>query len=212
MSPNPAVQVKVCGVRTPEGAQAAVDAGADLLGFILYPPARRYVPPERVRAILAGLRGRSGIRAVGVFVNQEPAHIKAVAESCGLDLVQCCGDEAPEAVRLAGRPALKVFRPGTGNAPDFAAYALHAALLEPPSGGWGGTGRALDWSLARAITDRPDRPPVFLAGGLRPETVAEAIRAVRPDGVDVSSGVERAGAQDPERIAAFVRAAKGAKL
>src|SRR5689334_8475850 len=96
--PESAVLVKVCGNRTLQVAQAAIDHGADLLGFIFYPPARRYLPPEQAAVLLRQLRSRSGIRAVGVFVNQEPAHINEVAELCGLDLVQLCGDETAEMV------------------------------------------------------------------------------------------------------------------
>jgi phosphoribosylanthranilate isomerase len=87
---------------------------------------------------------------------------------------------------------------------------LFAALLEPPAAGWGGAGQAWDWGVARSITDLPSRPPILLAGGLRPDNVAGAIAAVRPEGVDVSSGVEIDGVQDSARIAAFVAAAKGA--
>jgi phosphoribosylanthranilate isomerase len=273
--------VKICGVRTLAGAQAAVDAGADLLGFICYPPARRYVPPEQITAILAGLRGRPAVRAVGVFVNQPLEEMHAVADGCGLDLIQLSGDEGDEVVSLLDWPVIKAWRggplsgfaisppgvgesqhlaigsvpgtswhddgpgmlpssrprsspPGVGERPGEGACfqrspgqgaspsqrsgerafptqrPLFAALLEPPEAGWGGAGQAWDWSVARSVTDLPSRPPVFLAGGLRPENVAGAIAAVRPDGVDVSSGVEVNGAQDPARIAAFVAAAKGA--
>jgi phosphoribosylanthranilate isomerase len=285
-----AVLVKICGVRTLAGAQAAVDAGADLLGFICYPPARRYVPPEQIAAILTGLRGRSAVRAVGVFVNQPVDEMHAVADGCGLDLIQLSGDEGDKVVSLLDRPVIKAWRggplsgfgnkgplsgsaisppsvgesqrlatgsvpgtswhddgpgmlpssrsrsspPGVGERPGEGACSqrspgegaspsqrsgerafppqrpLFAALLEPPEAGWGGAGQAWDWSVARSVTDLPSRPPVFLAGGLRPENVAGAIAAVRPDGVDVSSGVEIDGMQDAARIAAFVAAAKGA--
>jgi phosphoribosylanthranilate isomerase len=235
-----AVLVKICGVRTLEAAQAAVDTGADLLGFICYPPARRYVSPAQITAILAGLRGRSAVRAVGVFVNQAVEEMNAVASACGLDLIQLSGDEPMEVIKALNRPAIKAYRPeamqhadpGRGRPPclPFRIPAqrsqmeygggqargpaptsrLHAVLLEPSSAGWGGGGTLLDWRIARAVTDLPVRPPVFLAGGLTPENVGGAIAAVRPDGVDVSSGVEKNGAQDSARIAAFVAAAKGA--
>jgi len=202
--------VKICGTRTLAGAQAAVDAGADLLGFILYPPARRYVPPDQVALILRQLRGRSTVRAVGVFVDQDVAHIAAVADRCGLDLIQLSGDEAAELTRALSRPVVKTFRPASAaDLPDFPAYRLHAALLEAPGRGWGGNGRLTDWSIARAVQRSAARPLVFLAGGLHAGNVGDAIAAVQPDGVDVSSGVETGGVQDPERIAAFVAAAKG---
>jgi phosphoribosylanthranilate isomerase len=239
--------VKICGVRTLAGAQAAVDAGADLLGFICHPPARRYVPPEQIAAILAGLRGRLTVRAVGVFVNQPVDEMHMVADGCGLDLIQLSGDEGDEAMSLLEWPVIKAWRGhlplkqqanstkpaeagwsrrGTGRdtapaglsrlrtvSPTLQRRAgLFAALLEPQAAGWGGAGQVWDWSVARSVTDLPSRPPVFLAGGLQPENVAGAIAAVRPDGVDVSSGVETNGVQDSARIAAFVAAAKGATI
>ena len=201
--------VKICGVRTLEAAQAAVDAGADLLGFNCYPPARRYVSPAQITAILAGLHGRSNVLAVGVFVNQALEDMNAVSDACGLDIIQLSGDESVDVIEALNRPAIKVYRPKARDA-DFSRGRPHAVLLEPLTAGWGGTGVALDWGIARAVTDLPVRPPVFLAGGLTPESVGAAIVAVRPDGVDVSSGIETNGAQDSARIAAFVAAAKGA--
>ncbi|HEV7215590.1 MAG TPA: phosphoribosylanthranilate isomerase [Chloroflexota bacterium] len=234
------VLVKICGVRTLEAAQAAVDAGADLLGFICYPPARRYLPPEQIAAILESLRHRSSVRAVGVFVNQPLEAMNTVAVACGLDLIQLSGGEEDDVLPLLNRPVMKVWRlagrgqGGHGGPPlpvpsvTIAASSpppglgeglgrrpavrtnLFATLLEPAAAGWGGAGRSWDWSAARSITDLPSRPPVFLAGGLDPENIAGAIAAVRPDGVDVSSGVEVEGVQVGARIAAFVAAAKGA--
>lgn len=218
-----AVLVKICGVRTLEGAQAAVDAGADLLGFICYPPARRYVPPERIAAILSGLRGRSGVQAVGVFVNQPVDEMNLVAAGCGLDLIQLSGDDGEDVMAVLDRPVIRVLRLGdhppvnvarrfsvgyeAGATPRDHLFAIH---LEPLAAGWGGAGQPWDWSAARSFTDQSSRPPVILAGGLQPDNVAGAIAAVRPDGVDVSSGVEINGVQDGARIAAFVAAAKGA--
>jgi phosphoribosylanthranilate isomerase len=206
---DPNILVKICGVRTLAGAQAAVDAGADLLGFICHPPARRYVPPEQIAAILAGLRGRSTVRAVGVFVNQPVDEMHMVADGCGLDLIQLSGDEGDEVMSLLEWQVIKAWR---GHLPLKRRAGLFAALLEPQAAGWGGAGQVWDWSVARSVTDLPSRPPVFLAGGLQPENVAGAIAAVRPDGVDVSSGVETNGVQDSARIAAFVAAAKGATI
>jgi phosphoribosylanthranilate isomerase len=208
--------VKICGVRTPEGAQAAVDAGADMLGFICYPPARRYLPPDRIAAILGGLRGRSAIQAVGVLVNQPAEEMNALALTCGLDLIQLSGDEPVALARRLVRPVVKAVRPDQRTFAEAARLArragLRALLLESSQGGWGGQGAVMDWSLARAITALPDRPPITLAGGLTPDNVAVAIRAAEPDGVDVSSGVERNGAQDPARIAAFIGAARRARM
>jgi phosphoribosylanthranilate isomerase len=213
------VLVKICGVRTREGAQAAIDAGADFLGFICYPPARRYVAPAQIAAILGGLRGRSAVRAIGVFVNQPVDEVNAVAALCGFDLVQLSGDEPADMIALLDRPAIKAFRPTGGLLPHqrsgegawrWPMPNLFAAHLEPSGAGWGGAGVPWDWGIARSFLALPARPPVILAGGLRPENVADAIAATRPDGVDVSSGVETSGVQDGARIAAFVAAAKGA--
>lgn len=229
-----ALTVKICGVRTLAAAQAAVDAGADLLGFNCYPPARRYAPPAHIANILTALASRSRVQTIGVFVNQPVEEINALADACDFDLVQLSGDELVEVQGRINRPVIKAVRPSRPFAslteandalsPAFAAWwtaalrsagregpAVRALLLESAAGGWGGAGKRMDWRLARSFTAQASRPSLVLAGGLHAENVAEAIVAVQPDGVDVSSGIETGGEQNIGRIAAFIAAAKGAR-
>lgn len=218
-------QVKICGLTHLADAEAAVRAGADLLGFICYPPSPRYLPPEAIAAILADLRPllaevaqRDGrcVRTVGVFVDEAPATVAHVLETTGLDLAQLHGGEPPAAlVALAGR-GFKALRPthrleaeaeaewyaglGPADGPDLLVDAFHPQA-------YGGTGRRADWEAAAALAARYR---LLLAGGLTPANVAAAVACVRPWGVDVSSGVERTpGRKDHAALAAFVAAAKG---
>lgn len=198
---------------------AAVAAGADMLGFILFPKSPRYVTPAQVAAIVAALR-RSGqtLPLVGVFVNAAPAAVRAILDETGLDLAQLHGDEDVAAfTALAGR-IYKALRP-QGVEDALAA----AAAWTPLAGGqgpqllvdaydpraYGGTGQKADWGVAAEIARR--YPRMLLAGGLAPANVAAAVRSVQPWGVDVASGVERTpGSKEPEKVRAFVAAAKTA--
>lgn len=203
-------RVKICGLREVEHVAAAVEAGADLIGFIFYPRVRRYVDPHLVKEMLDAVpRGQT--RAVGVFVDEDPHRVNAIAELCGLDLVQLSGNESPAVCRAIRVPALKTIhvaraieREQVGRFRDLV-YALH--LDTARSGQFGGTGEAFDWTVAR---DLDVGMPVLLAGGLAPDNVAQAIETARPWGVDVSSGVEVDGRKDSERIRAFIGAARGA--
>jgi phosphoribosylanthranilate isomerase len=291
-------KIKICGITNLEDAQVAVEAGADLLGFIFYEPSPRYVAPERVRDIVAGIReyvsrvtchvsrvtyqacpelnpepdeGRSrrvssarsqglGVRSeeagegeeqlhnptshisyltskiqnpkpvlsavegskiqnpqfVGVFVNSPLETVAHILDFCRLDAVQLHGEETPEfAKRFEGR-AFKALRPQSqaeaeatirrylpcrpaAGLPYFLVDAYHAKL-------YGGTGRVTDWSMAANIARRY---PMMLAGSLTPANVAEAIQAVRPWGVDVSSGVEaEKGGKDHQKVRAFIEAVR----
>jgi len=214
--------VKICSLGRPEDARAARAAGVDLAGLI-FAPARRQVTPEVAAAIVAALRDGPGAapRAVGVFVDEAPDRMNALAERLDLDLVQLSGDEPPETIAALARPAIKTLRLRPGTSPSDARRLAEQYLSAPVPPvaliveGWvpgapGGTGHVADWSLAAALAAEY---PVILAGGLRPENVADAIRAVRPLGVDVSSGVEVPGAvgvKDPARIHAFAAAARAA--
>jgi phosphoribosylanthranilate isomerase len=201
-------RVKICGLREVEHARAALDAGAELLGFIFYPPVRRYVEPTAVRALIDALP-RGAFEAVGVFVNEAPSRIDEIAELVGLDLVQLAGDEPTELNRRLTRPVARTVHVDPATTPEqIAARARGARLIHLDTkqpGSYGGTGRPFDWEIARWAGELG---PVLLAGGLTPENVACAIAQARPWGVDVSSGVERDGAKDPERIRAFVAAAR----
>lgn len=206
--------VKICGLTTPEDAAAAALAGADLIGLNFHPPSPRFVTPEAAARIIAAARREApAVRAVGVFVDVDRATIDAAVRGAGLDLVQLHGAEPPDWCRALPWPWLKAHRLRSEADVDriaawletpeslFLADAWHPTLA-------GGTGRALDADLARRAAGLGR---MLLAGGLTAETVAEAVRAVRPAGVDVASGVERApGVKDHARMRAFIAAARGA--
>ena len=193
-------KVKICGITREEDARFAADAGADFLGFVFASGSPRYVTPGRAAAIAGSVRSAgTPARLVGVFRNEEPEIVRAVAHYVGLDLVQLHGEEGEDDIRAAGLPVIKALRVG---APvpraDRTAGAdwLLFDTIDPMLAG--GTGRTFDWSLLAAV-DRAR--PFFLAGGLTPDNVAAAIAAVRPDAIDVSSGVESApGVKDHERV------------
>lgn len=205
-------QVKLCGIRTLSHARAAVDAGAEYLGFMLA-PSRRQVSPDAVREIIKEL-GRARARYVGVFVDPDPDEARRVAVHLGLDVVQLSGSEKPEDVARIGVPVFKVVhvRPESDLEAEIERYADVAEMLlldTYRAAAAGGTGEAFEWSSAVEVAARY---PVMVAGGLRPDNVAEAIRTVRPAGVDVSSGIETQGEKDPARMRAFVAAVRGTQL
>jgi phosphoribosylanthranilate isomerase len=201
--------VKVCGVTTPEDALVAAEAGADAIGLVFWPESPRCVGVERARRISEALP--APIVRVGVFVDAPAADLERIADEAGLDLLQLHGHEPPEALPPLHRRAWKAVRVGSDFvAADALRYEGRAAgiLLDTRvDSAPGGTGRAFDWALAREV--RKGASFLVLAGGLRPDNVAAAIAAVRPDGVDVSSGVESApGRKDPVRVRAFIEAAR----
>jgi phosphoribosylanthranilate isomerase len=210
------VQVKICGITNLEDALAAMEAGADLAGFVFYPPSPRHVTPERAGEIIAALRRsetgtvrEAPLRTVGVFVDEELARVWEAIENCDLDYAQLHGGEPPEYVAALGERAIKALRVRSAadverlGAYRAAAYLLDAYHPTKP----GGTGQAWDWGLAMAAKRYG---PVILAGGLTHHNVAEAVRRVQPYGVDVSSGVESApGRKDAAKVQRFVAAAKG---
>lgn len=203
--------VKICGVTSPEDARAAVDAGAAAIGLVFWSRSPRAVDLLAARRIAASLP--PFVLRVGVFVDESPDAIARISDGVGLDLVQLHGGEPPEALATLPRRALKAVRVGSGFRPeDVLRYAGHAAGLLLDSGDAalpGGTGRPFDWSVVAGLRERLGF--VVLAGGLTPDNVATAIRAVRPDAVDVSSGVEAApGRKDPAKMRAFVAAVRGA--
>jgi len=200
-------RVKICGITCLEDALAACDAGADALGFVLAPEAKkrnRYIEPAAAFEIIAELP--PFVTTVAVCVNESIQQLANYLTH--FDCVQCCGDETPSDLPPA-QVTLKAFRAG----PDFdvqrmlyyeaRGYVLDAAV----QGEHGGTGQTCDWEVARAAV--ATGKPIVLAGGLTPENVAEAVREVRPFAVDTSSGVESApGKKDHDRIRAFVHNAK----
>jgi phosphoribosylanthranilate isomerase len=201
------VRVKICGVCRVEDARAAVAAGADFLGLNFHPESPRYLPPEHARTLAEAV---PGVPLVGVFVDAPRERVEAVAALVGLAALQFHGDEPPAYCRGWPWRTIKAIRarPGVVPAEVAAAYATDYVLLDSfVPGTPGGTGRALDPASALGI------PParLFLAGGLAPETVAAAVRRVRPYAVDVASGVERRpGEKDHAKLEVFVRRAKAA--
>jgi phosphoribosylanthranilate isomerase len=183
-------RVKICGITNLEDALAAVEAGADLLGFNFYKRSPRYVTPEMARGMIEKLS--ESVASVGVFVNEpEPEAVERIAREAGVSAAQLHGDETPEfCSRIRGLLTIKALRVGPNyDAARAAEFGTDALLLDAfVKGEWGGTGHTFDWALARRT--RESVPKLFLAGGLTPENVAAAVEAVNPYAVDVCSGVE----------------------
>ncbi|MCC7518841.1 MAG: phosphoribosylanthranilate isomerase [Verrucomicrobiae bacterium] len=204
------VRVKICGITNLRDARLAVRAGADALGFIFAAESPRRVTRAQAAAICRRLPPL--VARVGVFVNAPAEEIRRTAAACGLDAIQLHGEEPPSACRRLPARTIKAFRlRHTADLRLLRRYPVDAWLVDAfaKNGRRGGTGRLSDWTLARRAA-RMGRP-VFLSGGLTPENVASAIRAVRPYAVDACSGVERApGRKDPAKLTALIRAARAA--
>jgi phosphoribosylanthranilate isomerase len=200
--------VKICGVTTAGDAARAARAGADAIGVNLWPGSKRYVPVPDAGAVLAAVP--RGVLKVGVFVNAPAAEIALALETLGLDRAQLHGDEqAADYAALDPARIVKVVRVrDQASLDDGAGWKPGLWLYDAYVDGFGGAGVAAPWPVIAAGARRP----FLLAGGLTPENVAEAIRATRPDGVDVASGVEsRPGMKDAAKVAAFVAAARAAR-
>lgn len=201
-------QVKVCGIGDRDSALAAARAGADLLGFHFCPSPRR-IAPEVARDIVAEVRALPGRipDIVGVFIDPTEAEVEATVRLVGLDRVQLHGREAPGF--RASRPILKVLRVRETGIEDDRRWPDPILLDSWSADGRGGTGRTWRWDLAETLARRR---AVMLAGGLRPDNVADAVRSLRPFGVDVSSGVETGtpGRKDPSLLLEFVQAVRRA--
>lgn len=200
--------IKICGITSLADALAAVEAGADALGFNFYRPSPRYISPNDAREIIKQLP--ETILTVGVFVNEDVESVVRIVAEAGLSAVQLHGDESPEyCAALAGNYIIKVFR--AGDDLDVEDYTVDAIMFDTKDDVLrGGTGRVFDWSLAH----RPkiSQPRLFLAGGLSPENVADAIAMVQPYAVDACSSLEQSpGRKDQARMRAFVEAARGVK-
>jgi phosphoribosylanthranilate isomerase len=208
----PKVKVKICGITNWTDARHAVEAGAQFLGFNFYRPSPRYIRPAVARQIIRRLPER--VATVGVFVNESEASMLAIVRRVGLDYLQLHGDERPEQVaRLEQKiPVIKAIRVRDSFRPKHL-HSFHRAsaiLLDGfDARRHGGTGKTFNWNLARRSNGSRR---IFLAGGLTPENVAEAIRVAHPYAVDVCSGVElRPGRKDPARIIALMWAVRGAE-
>jgi len=201
--------VKICGITTMTDARAAVKAGADCLGFNFYAKSPRCIDANvcmKITDMLA--REHSAVLKIGVFVNMPVLQILAVMQSCQLDLAQLHGDEGSDVLRQLGQRAFKAYRgiPATVN--GYVRVEPPACLVDASvKGAYGGTGITADWSAAAQLAARV---PLFLAGGLTPDNVADAIRQVKPWGVDTASGVEsRPGVKDAGKMKDFIQAVRG---
>lgn len=204
------MKIKICGITNVADARAAVEAGADALGFVFHAASPRNVSPDAVRTIIGQLPPL--VLAVGVFVNEDVTVVRDLMDACGLALAQLHGDESSGYCESLGRPVLRAIRlKDRGSLLALAEYKgrarVRGVVVDAFSeSAFGGTGRVADWHLA---AEAAAATPVILAGGLTAENVAEGILTVRPYGVDVSSGVEASpGKKDHAKIAAFVRAVR----
>ena len=204
-------RIKICGITREEDLAAAVAAGADALGFVFYAPSPRYVTPQRAAQLMALLP--AFVTKVGLFVNETAPAVRAVLAQTTLDLLQFNGDEDADYCCQFGRPWIKAARVRPGL--DLLEYAgtfagvpgVAGLLLDAHVEGYGGGGQTFDWSLIPQSLPLP----VILSGGLHPGNIAEAVRAVRPWAVDVSSGVEAArGIKDAQKITEFIAGVRDA--
>ena len=214
------VRIKICGITNLADARAAIDAGADMLGFNFFRPSPRFIEPHDARAVIAHLRtelagGAQSVAMVGVFVNESsPESLARVARETAIDAAQLHGDESNEFCRrlkqlLPELTVIKVLRAGDEFEPEEAVtYDVDGIMLDTPHSKLrGGTGEVFDWALARRARDLV--PRLFLAGGLSAENVGKAIAQVRPYAVDVCSSIESApGRKDAEGMKAFVTAVR----
>lgn len=205
------VKVKICGITNLADAIAAVEAGADAIGLMFYERSPRYIEPASAAQIARALPEH--IMRVGVFVNAPVATVKAVLAVCHLDLLQFHGNEPPDYCLQFGLPTMKAFRIRDAESlRELPLYETDFWLLDAYVPGVpGGTGESFNWQLA--VQAKTFGRPIFLAGGLTPENVGEAVRLVQPYGVDVSTGVESApGKKDTAKLHAFIETAKNALL
>ncbi|MBP2635770.1 MAG: trpF [Firmicutes bacterium] len=187
---------------------AAQEYGADLLGFV-FADSKRQTTIKEASEIACKV---TGIKKVGVFVNAPLSEVQLAARECCLDYVQLHGDESPEYCRQVGIPVIKAFRIRPDfSITEFAGYQTAWTLFDSFSAGQqGGTGVAFDWQQAQQLLRQAPRP-LLAAGGLTPENVVEAIAILKPDGVDVSGGVETNGVKDTVKIKRFIAAVRGAE-
>jgi phosphoribosylanthranilate isomerase len=204
------LKVKICGITNVQDAEAAVEAGADALGFVFYRASPRCVEAGIVKQIVARLP--PFVLPIGVFVNEEVKRVRELMDECGLIIAQLHGDESAFYCETLGRPVLRGIRlRNRGSLLAVAEYRGRAQVrgfvIDACSdSAYGGTGDVADWGLAAEVATAS---PILLAGGLTPQNVSDAIQKVHPYGVDVSSGVEVSpGKKDPAKIDAFIRAVR----
>ncbi|MEW6213620.1 MAG: phosphoribosylanthranilate isomerase [Nitrospirota bacterium] len=203
------VKVKICGIKNLDDAMAAVDFGADALGFVFFEGSPRYIPHDKVSAIIKKIP--SFTTTVGVFVNEKPEQVEKIIGLTGIDVVQLHGDELPEMCDISRR-VIKAIRVKSLESLDPLKYykdRVSAFLLDTFTPDiLGGTGQIFNWDIA---IDAKQFGRIILAGGLTPDNIAKAVRRVRPYGVDVSSGVEsEKGKKDYRKMKLFIERAKSA--
>ena len=203
------VKVKVCGMTSLKDALVAVEEGADAVGFIFYKKSPRSVTMKTVREIVLELP--PFVDTVGVFVDETAEQINKIADYCNLDIIQLHGDESPTFCKKIRRRVIKAFRViDMQSVKKLSGFQVSGFLLDTFSENLhGGTGKVFDWNLALPAKKFG---PVIMAGGLTPNNVQQAIRQVRPYGVDVCSGVEsEPGIKDHKKIRAFLKNAKAGR-
>lgn len=202
--------IKICGITNLDDAHAAVAAGADALGFNFYKLSPRYIAPESAREIINTLP--DSILTVGVFVNEgSPEAVRSIANQSGVKAVQLHGDESPDYCR-ALKSVIKTFAvSGSFDIKQLESYEVEAIMLDTKDNRLrGGTGRVFDWSIAQQVSQLI--PKLFLAGGLSPENVTEAIEMVQPYAVDACSSLEdKPGIKNHERMRVFVNKVRSVK-
>lgn len=214
------IRVKICSIQEVGHALAAAEAGADFVGLNFVPGVRRCLPEEKAKHMVQAYRkqrGRNGPKLVGIFVDQPLEEVNRILDACDLDMAQLSGRELLYYCVRVERPVIKVVHVPTNKPVDLVVSILDPLLgeleaanvlplLDPEvAEGHGGTGAVFDWAIAERLARHHS---FLLAGGLTPENVAQAVRQVRPWGVDVSSGVETEGVKDVGKIKAFVAAAR----
>jgi len=203
------VRIKICGLTRGEDLQQAVQAGADAIGLVFYPPSPRCVDVETAARLARAVP--PFVTIVGLFVNADPGLVRATLSAVPMHVLQLHGDEDEAYCRQFDRPYIKAarVRPGLDLVQYVAAFpSAQAILLDAFADGYGGSGKVFDWSLVPESLDRP----VILSGGLDAGNVGEAVRRLRPAAVDVSSGVEAAkGIKDGEKMRAFVAAVRAVR-
>ncbi|MBN8520390.1 MAG: phosphoribosylanthranilate isomerase [Alphaproteobacteria bacterium] len=206
------VLVKICGLTEPHGLTAAIEGGADFVGFVFHPPSPRAVTPDIARYLASYVP--SSVRRVGLFVNPDLELLQQTVQQGFLDMIQLHGDEDTDFINKLkgdyGLPVMKVVNVAAKK--DLEAGARFEPIADwmlfdtKTASGSGGTGRTFDWSV---LKDYPHQKPWMLAGGLTVDNIAEASRILAPTVLDVSSGVESSrGVKDPGKIRAFLQAAK----
>jgi phosphoribosylanthranilate isomerase len=212
-------RIKLCGLTRAQDVAAAIEGGADALGFIFYAPSPRFIAPQAAAQLMAAVP--AFVTMVGLFVNASVDEVVQTVQATGIDLIQFHGNETPEfcesTASAAGRPYIRAI----GVAPHHTGADLlnlinaypsaKAFLFDTASAGYGGSGKSFEWSVLQPLAKNVPAPPLVLSGGLNAQNVAEAIRQVRPFAVDVSSGIESAkGIKDAQKIAQFVAAVRAA--